>query len=89
MKASKILLSGLMFVVSLLLFSCTDAKQARLGGYGDEFKVELIDCEGNATRKWISSGTVSKEGNAAGYYFLDKETQKLVRVMGTLVVTQQ
>lgn len=74
--------------ISSLIFGCTDAKKARLDGYGNDFKVELIDCEGNTTRTWTSSGAVSKESNASGFYFLDKDTQKLVRVMGTLVVTQ-
>lgn len=88
MKKSKIIYVSLSLLISLLSFSCTDAKKARLDGYGNDFKVELIDCDGNVARTWTSSGTVSKESNASGYYFLDKETQKLVRVMGTLVVTQ-
>lgn len=27
-------------------FSCTDAKMAKLGGLGSQFKVEMINCDG-------------------------------------------
>lgn len=81
----KIILLG----IFLLSLSCTDAKRAKLGGYGDEFKVELVNCDGTITHSWISSGKVASEKNSDGYYFNEKETGKLIEVTGTLIITKQ
>jgi len=69
--------------------SCTDAQRSKIGGLGDEFKVEMINCDGTVARSWISSGKVSSESNSDGYYFKDKETGKLIEVTGRLVITKQ
>jgi len=69
--------------------SCTDAERAKLGGYGDEFKVEMLNCDGTVAREWISSGKVQSEANSDGYYFNDKKTGKLIEVTGRLVITKQ
>lgn len=69
--------------------SCTDASRAKIGGYGDEFKVEMINCDGTVTRTWISSGKVQSEQNSDGYYFNDKETGKLIEVTGRMIITKQ
>lgn len=69
--------------------SCTDAKRAKLGGYGDEFKVEMINCDGSVARTWISSGKVSSEASSDGYYFNEKGTGKLIEVTGRMVITKQ
>lgn len=69
--------------------SCTDAEKAKWDGLGDEFKVELINCDGSVARTWISSGKVEKEYKSDGYFFMDKETGKLIEVNGTLVITKQ
>lgn len=69
--------------------SCTDATRAKFGGYGDEFKVEMLNCDGTVAREWISSGKVQSEANSDGYYFNDKKSGKLIEVTGRLVITKQ
>ena len=75
-------------IIASFLFSCTDAKRAKFGGLGDEFKVELVNCDGSVTKSWISTGKVSSEQNSDGYYFKDKDTGKLIEVTGTLIITK-
>ena len=69
--------------------SCTDSFQAKIGGYGDEFKIEMINCDGTVAREWISTGKVNSEEGSDGYYFMDKETSKLIEVTGRMVITKQ
>lgn len=69
--------------------SCTDAGMAKMGGYGDDFKVEMINCDGSVAREWISSGKVQSEANSDGYYFSDKATGKLIEVTGRVIITKQ
>ena len=69
--------------------SCTDAQRSKIGGLGDEFKVEMINCDGSVARTWISSGKVSSEANSDGYYFKDKASGKLIEVTGRLVITKE
>lgn len=76
-------------VMSISLTSCTDATRAKLGGYGDEFTVELINCDGTVTHSWVSSGKVLSEETSDGYYFNDKATGKLIEVTGRLIITKQ
>ena len=76
-------------LVLLTMASCTDASMAKLGGLGDEFKVEMINCDGSVARSWISSGKVLSEANSDGYFFKDKESGKLIEVTGRLVITKQ
>ena len=73
----------------IMLTSCTDAEWSKAGGLGSEFKVEMINCDGTVSRSWISSGKVLSEKNSDGYYFMDKETKKLIEVTGRLVITKQ
>lgn len=72
----------------LFIFSCTDAKRSKLGGYGSNFKIELIGYDGTVVREWISSGKVSSENNSDGYYFKDAKSGLLIEVCGTLVITK-
>lgn len=86
----KVKIGVVLFVAIFLSFtSCTDAKKAKFGGYGDEFKVEMINCDGTVAREWISSGKVQSEENSDGYYFMDKATGKLIEVTGRMVITKQ
>ena len=78
-----------LLVVVVMFTSCTDATRAKFGGYGDEFKVEMINCDGSVSREWVSSGKVLSEASSDGYYFNDKETGKLIEVTGRLVITKQ
>ncbi|BBI90480.1 hypothetical protein HYO65_gp088 [Tenacibaculum phage PTm1] len=70
------------------LTSCTDATRAKWGGYGSEFKVELVNCDGTITHSWISSGKVLSEQSSDGYYFNDKETGRIIEVTGTLIISK-
>lgn len=89
MRNVKFLSMGTMLAVALLgSVSCTDAERAKFGGYGGEFKVEMINCDGSVARTWISSGKVQSEKSSDGYYFNDKETGKLIEVTGRLVITK-
>lgn len=76
-------------ILSLVIFclACTDAKKARIGSLGNEFKVELVNCDGSIAKTWISSGKVDSKGN--GYYFNEKGTDKLVQLTGSLIITEQ
>jgi hypothetical protein len=76
-------------VIALLAFGCTDAYQAKLGGYGDKYSIELLGCDGTVLRSWVSSGKVSSEANSDGYFFMDSQTGKLIEVSGTLIITKQ
>ena len=76
-------------VIMLTLGACTDAGRAKIGGLGDEFKVEMINCDGSVARSWISSGKVLSEEGSDGYFFMDKETGKLIEVTGRIVITKQ
>ena len=69
--------------------SCTDAQRSKVGGLGDEFKIEMINCDGTVARTWISTGKVSSEANSDGYYFMEKGTDKLIEVTGRVIITKQ
>jgi hypothetical protein len=72
-----------------VLFSCTDASMSKIGGYGDKFKVEMLNCDGTVAREWLSSGKVQSEENSDGYYFMDSKTGKLIEVTGRIIITKQ
>jgi len=72
--------------ISAILASCTDAKQAKLLGYGSTFTVKVLGPDTIIT--YQSSGKVSSEANSDGYYFNDAKTGKLVEVSGTVIVEQ-
>ena len=78
----------LLTIIILFLFSCSDAKKAKIKGSGSEFNIEMIDCDGTVIRSWISTGKVRSEQNSDGYYFMDKATGLLVEVTGNIIITQ-
>lgn len=79
----------LLFLIVIIANSCTDANRAKIGGLGDKFKVQLINCDGSITHEWLSSGKVSSEKNSDGYYFMDEKTGKLIEVSGTIIITKE
>lgn len=80
----------LILIISVCaLGACTDATRAKIGGYGDEFKIEMINCDGSVVRTWVSSGKVQSEKSSDGYYFNDKKTGNLIEVTGRLIITKQ
>ena len=77
-----------LIIAAGLTTSCTDAARSKIGGLGDEFKIEMLGCDGDVVRTWISTGKVRSEQHSDGYYFKDKETGKLVEVTGHLIITK-
>lgn len=79
-----------LLIIVLILFSisCSDSTRAKFGGYGEQFQIELFAADGSLIDTWISTGKVQSEANSDGYYFLDKDTKKLVEVTGTLVIKE-
>jgi len=82
-------IAGALLIVIMYFSSCTDATRAKMGGYGDDFKVEMINCDGSVSRTWISSGKVLSEANSDGYFFNDKATDNLIEVTGRIIITRQ
>ena len=83
-------MKNLLFISSLMLlfYACTDAKKAKIGGFGSKFQIEMLNCDGSVARTWISSGKVSSEQNSDGYYFMEEGTDKLIEVTGRLIITK-
>ena len=83
-------MKNLLLVSSLILFfyACTDAKKAKIGGFGSKFQIEMLNCDGSVARTWISSGKVSSEQNSDGYYFMEEGTDRLIEVTGRLIITK-
>ena len=74
--------------ISLAFAACTDAQQAKIGGYGQTFKVEVIS-GGQVVRTYKSTGKVLSESSSDGYYFTDADTNKLVEISGDVIVTEE
>ena len=83
MKKLLIILLTLFFI-----FSCSDAKKARMKGRKSEYKVEILNCDGTVTRSWVSTGKVRSERDSDGYYFMDKETGLLIEISGSIIISQ-
>lgn len=83
----KLILSLLFIAMAFIFTSCTDGVKAKWSGYGENFQVDLVNCDGTITHSWISSGKVESEANSDGYFFKDKNTNLLVEVTGTLIIT--
>lgn len=84
---NKIGTAGCILVVVFFAMGCTDASMAKLGGYGDEHRVEMYS-GGEKVREWVSSGKVQSEENSDGYYFNDKASGMLIEVSGDVVITR-
>lgn len=78
----------ILLMLSLTLINCTDSSQAKLGGYGDNFKIEIVNCDGTITHSWISTGKVQSEANTDGYYFLDSKSKELIEISGNIIITR-
>lgn len=74
-------------IASLIILACTDAKRAKFGGLGNEFKIEVYS-GGIKVKEYISTGKISTEKDSDGYYFLEKSTGKLIEVAGDIIITE-
>jgi hypothetical protein len=72
-------------LIALLNAGCTDAARANLGAYGNEHRVRMYN-GGVLVAEWTSTGKVTSLENSDGWQFMDKETGKLVRVGGDVII---
>lgn len=80
----KLLLLG---AILLLFLSCTDAGRAKFGGYGEDFKIEILSSNtGEVIRTYYSSGKVNSEANSDGYFFMNSATGELTEISGGIIV---
>jgi hypothetical protein len=76
-----------LLVLILIFSSCTDARQAKLLGYGEDYKIEILSsATGQVIKTYHSSGKVSSEETSDGYYFMDQETGELTEIAGGIIV---
>jgi hypothetical protein len=76
-----------LYILSILMVSCTDATISKIGGYGDTFTVKVLGPDTVIT--YHSTGKVISENGSDGYYFNDRETGKLIEVSGTVIIEQE
>ena len=79
--------NSIILVLVLSLAGCTNAYRAQIGGFGSNYKVTLYS-GGVAVKEWRSTGKVLTEHESDGWYFMDSETGKLIRVSGQVVIEQ-
>lgn len=70
----------------LPLTGCLDSETAKFSGLGKPHHVEMYS-GGKKVRDWISTGKVKSESNSDGYYFLDRESGRLIEVSGDVVIS--
>ena len=75
------------FVALILAAGCTDANRAQYGALGAKHRIEMYS-GGKKVREWTSTGKPHTEQQSDGYFFVDAESEELVRVSGDIVVTQ-
>lgn len=67
------------------VFGCTDSFKADLGGYGKEHRIRMYN-GGQLVAEWRSTGKVASMSESDGWQFMDKNTRKLVRVGGDVII---
>ena len=72
---------------ALTLQNCTDSQTAKLTGFGNKYRIEVVS-GGQIIRTYESTGKVSSEKDSDGYFFKDAQTGKLVEVSGQVIITQ-
>lgn len=92
MKNRNLGLNGIMLLFIIIFMgsiSCTDAGHSMIDENNDEYKVEMINCDGTVAREWISSSRAKSEPNRDSYHFIDKKTGEFIEVTGRIVITKQ
>lgn len=74
--------------VVAVLAGCSSAEIAHVGTWGGSQHIVLYAANGQPIDTWDSDGLVKTENASDGWYFVDKVTGKLVRISGTVVITQ-
>ena len=75
-------------LICVLAFSCTDAYQSKLTGFGQKFRVDILNCDGSISDSFVSSGKVHSSGQSDGYYFQDSKTESLIEVSGNIIISE-
>ena len=78
----------MIFVLVLLIGGCTSAERSQFGALGGSQHIKLYAQCGTVIQEWNSDGVVHTESGSDGWFFTDKATGKLVRISGTIIVTQ-
>lgn len=74
-----------LMLILVLSVGCTDATKASIGGFGKAHKISMYN-GGVLVREWVSTGKVESMSQSDGWQFMDKETGKLVRVGGDVII---
>jgi hypothetical protein len=75
-------------VLAVLLCGCTSAERSQISAIGGSQHIKLFTQCGSVVQEWDSDGVAHTEARSDGWYFTDKATGKLVRLSGTVVITQ-
>ena len=78
----KLLFASLLFLACV----CTNANWSQMTSIGSPGHIKLYSC-GVVVGEWDSTGKIATEKGSDGWYFQDAITKKLVRVSGTVVIT--
>lgn len=70
--------------LTVAIIGCTNAERAKFGAYGNN--TVIMYSGGKEIRRWESIGYVLNEHESDGFFFRDKETNKLIRVSGDVVI---
>lgn len=74
--------------IGFLVFAgCTKAERSQVMGFGKDYKISVYS-GGEKVREFVSSGKVLTEEKSDGWYFTNKESGKLVRISGTVIVEE-
>lgn len=76
-------------LASLFIFTgCMRAEMARTFAIGSDHKISVYSGD-TLVKEFHSVGKVLTEKDSDGWYFLNKEINKLTRVSGTVIVEQE
>lgn len=79
---------GFLIIGCLAFCGCTKAERSQVMGYGKDYTVSVYS-GGEKVREFTSSGKVLTEADSDGWFFTDKESGKLVRISGTVIVEER
>lgn len=75
----------LLLIVGLCSAGCTDAQRSRITSYGSSAKIQCYS-GGKLIYDGTSTGKVVSEENSDGYYFREKDTNRLLEVSGNCIL---
>ena len=75
----------LILLLVFMAIGCTDATRANFGALGKEHRVRMFN-GGKLVAEWTSTGKVVSMSDSDGWQFMDKDTRKLVRVGGDVII---